>query len=336
MQIEPFPIAPVDERVFSDLRTSTMASAALTMARDIDLFDTLADAPRGISNVAAIHDVPLRSAEALLATMAALGCLESTPNGRYAVTELTRTYLLADSPFETHRLLIDDEPLVERLTTAYKSKDGPPEPYAVIMGDLSDEGIRTFIGQMHMISLPAAGGLGKLEMFAQVGAVLDVGGGSGSLCCGVASQHPHIRCTIMDLAPVCRIAEENVAAYGLADRVTTHAADMFRDEWPTGHDAILFGNIFHDWDYASCETLARRSFETLDSGGRIRLHEMLLNEAKDGPLAVACMSLAMLMHEKGKQFTPSELEGLLADAGFVDFGVTPSFGYYSVASARTP
>jgi hypothetical protein len=48
------------------------------------------------------------------------------------------------------------------------------------------------------------------------------------------------------------------------------------------------------------------------------------------------MSLAMLMHEKGKQFTPSELEGLLADAGFVDFGVTPSFGYYSVASARTP
>ncbi len=328
MRIEPFPIAPVDERAFSDLRTSTMASAALAMARDIDLFDTLVDAPRGISDVAAIHDVPLRSAEALLATMAALGCLEPSPDGRYAVTELTRTYLLADSPFETHRLLIDDEPLVERLTTAYKSKDGPPEPHAVIMGDLSDEDIRTFVGRMHTISLPAAGGLGKLVMFSQVDAVLDVGGGSGSLCRGVASQHPHIRCTIMDLEPVCRIAEENVAAYGLADRVTTHAADMFRDEWPTGHDAILFGNIFHDWDYASCETL--------DSGGRILLHEMLLNEAKDGPLAVACMSLAMLMHEKGKQFTPSELEGLLADAGFVDFDVTPSFGYYSVASARKP
>jgi len=60
---------------------------------------------------------------------------------------------------------------------------------------------------------------------------------------------------------------------------------------------------------------------------------MLLNERKDGPLTVACFSIAMLLHEKGKQFTASELEELLAEAGFNNFRATPTFGYYSLVTA---
>ncbi len=63
------------------------------------------------------------------------------------------------------------------------------------------------------------------------------------------------------------------------------------------------------------------------------MHEMLLNEQKDGPLTVALCSVAMLLHEKGKQFTAIELESLLTDTGFCDFQVTQSFGYYSLVTA---
>jgi hypothetical protein len=42
----------------------------------------------------------------------------------------------------------------------------------------------------------------------------------------------------------------------------------------------------------------------------------------------------MLLHEKGKQFTAKELQLLLAEVGFVEFQVTPSYGYYSLVSAR--
>ena len=35
--------------------------------------------------------------------------------------------------------------------------------------------------------------------------------------------------------------------------------DMFRDEWPAGHDTLLFGNIFHDWEDARCRKLALRA-----------------------------------------------------------------------------
>ncbi len=336
MPATPFPVAPVDDRVFQDLRASAMASTALALARDIGLFDLLADAPRTIDDTASAYDVTERAAEALLATVAATGMARVTSRGQYEPTDVARTYLLTDGPFEPTTSLSADADLVGRLTTAFESKDGPPEPFAVVMGELTDEEVRRFIGHMHTGTLAAAGGLGALPMFASIRSLLDVAGGSGSLCCGVASQHERIQCTILDLEPVCRIADENIATYGLSERVRTHVADMFHDEWPRGHDALLFGNIFHDWDPEACRELARRSFDALESGGRILLHEMLLDETKDGPLAVACMSLTMLMHEKGKQFTPGELRDLLGDVGFVEFDVTHSFGYYSVVSAVKP
>ena len=111
---------------------------------------------------------------------------------------------------------------------------------------------------------------------------------------------------------------------------------MFEDVWPTGYDAILMGNIFHDWDVATCHKLGQLAFNALPSGGQILLHEMVLDETRDGPLAVACFSISMLLHEKGKQYTPSEFESMLTHAGFHQVSITPSFGHYSLVSATKP
>ena len=128
----------------------------------------------------------------------------------------------------------------------------------------------------------------------------------------------------------------NVVKYGLEDRIRTRAVDMFQDPWPTGYDGVLFGNIFHNWDVASCRVLAQRSFEILEPGGSIFLHEMPLNNTKDGPLTVACFSVAMLLHEKGKQYTFREFEEMLTGVGFIDFRSVPTFGYYHLISATKP
>jgi O-methyltransferase domain len=111
---------------------------------------------------------------------------------------------------------------------------------------------------------------------------------------------------------------------------------MFADPWPQGYDAVFFSNILHDWDEARRMSLARKSFRILPPGGRLYLHEMLLAETRDGPLPAALFSLAMLIANYGKQLSLTELEGLLEGAGFVDVGATPTYGYYSLVSARKP
>ena len=60
--------------------------------------------------------------------------------------------------------------------------------------------------------------------------------------------------------------------------VDTCTVDMFRQAWPKGYDAIFMSNIFHDWDLEINTRLAASAFAALSSGGRIYLHEMLINE----------------------------------------------------------
>lgn len=121
------------------------------------------------------------------------------------------------------------------------------------------------------------------------------------------------------------------------DRLSTHAADMFRSEWPTGHQVHFLSNIFHDWDRARNLRLAKASFAALPSGGRIVLHEMMMKDGMDAtPLMVACFSVHMLTYLPGRQYTFEELSGVLAEAGFEGVKSVPSHPYYALVIGAKP
>jgi acetylserotonin N-methyltransferase len=120
------------------------------------------------------------------------------------------------------------------------------------------------------------------------------------------------------------------------DRVDTQAANPCKDSWPSGHDAIFFSTIFHDWRWEHCRCLVERSFAALPPGGHIYLHEKLLANAKDAPLLAVSCSTTMLLFEEGKHCTAGELDQLLSHAGFADITVFPAYGLYTLISGRKP
>ena len=333
--IRTFPVPPPEgDQSLYDLQYQRFAAPMAALAQEAGLCELLLEGPRTIPEVAGFLEVTPRAAEAMAAVVAGLGFARHAGDGRFSLTDFGRTYLLPASPFR-RRLCPEDDPTLQKLRAAFRSGE-PPAPFAVAMAALPPAEVREFIGRMHALTLPAAGSLARQPVFAEVRRLLDVGAGSGSLSAAIAAVHAGVRCTLLDLPEVCAIAAENISGYGLDDRVITCPADMFRDPWPGGHDAVLFGNIFHDWDPPSCARLARRAFEALEPGGRVLLHEMPLAEARDGPLTVACFSVAMLLHEKGKQYTLSEFEEMLTAAGFVEFESAASHGYYHLIGARKP
>jgi len=188
---------------------------------------------------------------------------------------------------------------------------------------------------MHAHSFPAAMSMARKGDFADVHQLLDVGGGSGCYCIALATRYPNMRFTVMELPVVCKLTEQYIASYGLQGQIETIPANMFTDPWPSGYDGVLFSDIFHIWDLASCLQLAKRSFEMLPPGGRIFLHEILLNDTKDGPLVAAAYSTSMLWMGS-KQYTARELDKLLRDVGFTDVTVNPTHTYFSLVSARKP
>jgi hypothetical protein len=333
-----------DDRLLWDIWLSFLHFPLLIAADEVGLFSLLGHAPATATEVASTLALSLRSAAALLGPLTALGLLVQR-QGRFYLTDTARTYLLPDSPYYYGGLLhpYRDFPVTARALLAALQKDKPhtEHDYGDIAqtwasGELSVDLAGVLTAEMHSLGFPAAVGMARCGHFTSVQRLLDVGGGSGCFSIALAQRYPALRCTVLDLPPVCALANQYIDRYALQDRIDTYAANMFIDVWPSGCDGILFSNIFHDWDRTSCLHLARRSFEALPPGGHLYLHEILLADTKDGPLVAATFSLLMLFALRGQQFTTGELAGLLGEAGFTEITVAPSYAYYSLISARKP
>jgi acetylserotonin N-methyltransferase len=199
-------------------------------------------------------------------------------------------------------------------------------------GEIAIEPAHAIAASMHSHSLPAAIGAARNYDFTGVRRILDVGGGSGCFIIAVAQTHPEISATIMELSSMCAAAAPYIAAAGVGARVDTKAVNMFREPWPQGYDAVFFSNIWHDWNYQTCAWLAERAYEALPGGGRIMLHEMLLDDGGAGPAAAAAFSMLMLLATQGRQFTFGEIREILDKAGFEDVETLQTAGYYSITT----
>jgi hypothetical protein len=332
-----------DDRPVWDLWLASFWLPAVTAAMESDVFESLAESPASHSTLASRLDLSERGTEILLPLLAALNLLVCH-EGRYQLTNVARLYLLRESPYFWGGLLSRmgtatpqfnsvKEALKhgEPTSTTGRRNDRPADAWA--SGKVEIEQARMIAAFMHSHSVPAALGMARNVDFGAVRRLLDVGGGSGCFCIALAERLPDLNCTIMELPAMCEVAKEYVAAAGLSERIDTRAVDMFRQEWPRGYDAMFFSNILHDWNFETCAQLLAKAHAALSEGGRIFIHEALLDDSGAGPLAVTTFSLVMLLGTQGRQFTFAELKNLLRDAGFDRIDVTPSYGYYSVVQA---
>ena len=346
-------VAPVaDDRRMWDLWLSGVHQPSIVAAEEAGIFSTLAEASFTANELAARLGLDERATTILVRLLAALRLL-LVRDGRYQLAEDARTFLVMGSPWywapmtsvavsSWHR-----DRLLEKLRQRGSDRVTGPEGTPLVSsegraaddwaaGHVSQQRAREVAARMHAHSVPAAVGVARRYEFSGVTRVLDVGGGSGCFLVAAAQAHPHLRGTVLELPAMCEAASAYLEAGGVADRVVTCAVDMFRQPWPHGHDAIFFSNIWHDWNVRTCEWLAARAFDALPSGGRIMLHEMLLDEDGAGPVTAASFSMLMLLATQGQQFTFGELRAILEGAGFARVDVIATHPYYSVVTGFRP
>jgi hypothetical protein len=111
---------------------------------------------------------------------------------------------------------------------------------------------------------------------------------------------------------------------------------MWEDPFPEA-DLHFYSNIYHDWSREKGALLTRKSFESLPPGGRIVVHEMLLDDDKTGPLAAVGFNIVMLVWSAdGAQYSGREFSEMLTDAGFGQIETKLTFGYNSIVTAVKP
>ena len=340
-----YELPPTDDRAVWDTWLSLHYLPSVTVADELGMLKSLDEAPCGAVELAGRLGYDRRTTVAIVRMLAAMGYLENRL-GVYRLTDPARLYLLRDSPYYWGHMLGNrtnlHDTLKERLLGKSPSeipghrdgdRKGDSSAAGWANGQIDLERGKRIAAAMHSHSLPAATGLARHGDFSGVSRLLDVGGGSGCYAIAIARANPSMRASIMELPAMCEVAKEYIAAGGVADRVDTVVVDMFREPWPQGYDAMFFANVWHDWNFETCAWLARQTYEALPPGGRIFLHEMLLDDGGDGPLTTVSFSMLMLGTE-GQQFSLPELKGLLEGAGFSDVASKQTYGYYSLVSAR--
>ncbi len=329
-----------DDRLLWDIMMGIYGYHAVLLAHDLKLFPLLTKKPLTLPEISDTLHIALRPAEALVSVCVSLGLITAA-EGRYSLTPLSEDYFLESSPtyfgsfldvsISTGVLTFDR--LKQAVLTNISQVYGGEDLYA--SHERQTERAVAFTRMMHGHSMaPALAWPEKLDL-ATCRVMLDVGGGSGAHSICAALKWPELRAVILDLVPVCEVAEEFIARYGLQERISVHAADMWSDPFPSA-DIHFYSDIFHDFTPDKCRFLTQKSFSSLPPGGRIIIHEMLYNKEKTGPFTVAGYNVSMLLWTEGQQFSGSELSRMLQQAGFADIGVIPTFGYWHVVTGRKP
>jgi O-methyltransferase domain len=341
-----------DARLLWESYLSPYWFPSLLVADELGIVPSLAADPATAEELSRRMKLNPRALGAVLPMLASLGYLEGR-EGRYSITDTARHYLLPEGPYYWGGLLKANRrsrflmPLCDALRDALVT----PEPEDAIpssgddrranadswaRGEISLEGAHGVAQYFQSHSGTAAIGLARNGHFSSTKRLLDVGGGSGVYSIELAKSYPEIRCTVLELASVCHWVEQYVERAGVAGRVDTVALDMFREDWPTGYDAVLFSNVFHDWSTSTCLELARRAFSALQPGGAINVHEMLLDEDGNGPREAAAFGVHMVTGTRGQHRSFSQLRALLAEAGFGGAEWRSTSPLFSVVRAYKP
>jgi 3-hydroxy-5-methyl-1-naphthoate 3-O-methyltransferase len=282
-------------------------------------------------DIAARTPLRPRAADALLCILASLKLVQRSEDGSGILSPLGREYLLKEGPFYIGDALYlkCDKALPEGYLSGGSGNDTRNSPVALLLAP--DKRLRVQHSRNFAPSIVAS----RTGIFGEFHHVVDIAGGSGVFSIPLALDHPHLRITLVELPEVVSSTKEILALYGVEDRVAVIARDIFRDEWDFDKcDCVFIGNFFHCNDDEACRLLCRKSFEALSENGQIWLHEVLLNEGRDGPLIAALWNAIMVARNpKAGQRTASELFRMMKRSGFESLSCRSTIGGFSLLGA---
>lgn len=170
-----------------------------------------------------------------------------------------------------------------------------------------------------------AGSMGPAVMLARnydltgVTRLLDVGGGSGAFSIALCQRNPELRATVLDFPNVIDVAERFISEANLEDRIDCIRADALDGAWPPGQDVILFSYLLSAVPESSFPLLLTKAWDALRPGGRLLIHDFMLDNDETGPALAALWFLAYIATRVGTaSFSAATLAEQLKQHGYED------------------
>jgi SAM-dependent methyltransferase len=145
-------------------------------------------------------------------------------------------------------------------------------------------------------------------------AILDIGGGTGSVISHVLAAHRELRGAVLDLPEAQAGAEATFAEAGVTERASFIAGDFFASV-PVGYDVHLLTAIVHDWSDDDAARILRNCAAAVAPGGRICVVETKLQPGRALSFAQATDMLMLAYTAGGRERTAEQFAALWKRAG---------------------
>jgi SAM-dependent methyltransferase len=306
-------------QVLLERLTGVLDAPALYAFVDLGLPDHL-DGPRPATELAALVDADADALDRLLAYLASRGCVRRDRRGRYRANDITKL-LTRDSEWAGWVRFVGGPWTMAAYSRLAGSVRTGADPVVAAHGvdffeylSQHPDAAAAFHDAMTAGARLQALMIGGALPLAGATAILDVGGGTGSVVAHVLAANSGLRGAVLDLAEAQAGAEATFAEAGVSERASFIAGDFFASV-PSGYDVHVLTAIVHDWSDKDATRILRNCAAALAPGGRICVVETKLQPGRALSFVQATDMLMLAYTAGGRERTGEQLATLWKGAG---------------------
>ena len=318
---------PPTVQIFQMFFGVLVTQIVLTMTEH-DIAERLAGGPRTSAELAAATGLHEASLYRVLRTATGLGLVTQDGDGRFGLGplgEAARQYDHLSWAF----------PVLTQLSGVVRTgKSGFDLAYGKELFDWLEEHPEEGATFDHMIRLVHGGedvAIAEAYDFDGVRAVVDVGGGNGTVLAALLARHPQMEGVVFDLPSV--IGRGTPALEPHPGRWEAVGGDFF-DGVPAGGDAYVLSHVIHDWSEERALTILRNCRAAMGPDGRLLIAEMVVPPGDEMHPAKMLDVLMLVINGPGMERTEAQYAELLDRAGFRLERVVPTASAVSIVEGR--
>lgn len=176
--------------------------------------------------------------------------------------------------------------------------------------------------------------LAQSHDFGAYRALVDVGGGRGTLVLELLARFEALSAVLFDRPHVVLAARPRLESSGFGARVRAEGGDFF-ESVPQGADAYVLNHVLHNWDDAQATQILARCAAAMAPGGAVLAVENLVLPG-NRPDATRLLDLEMLVLTRGgRERTKPEMRHLFHAAGLTVRQSVPLHGGARLLVARS-
>jgi len=169
--------------------------------------------------------------------------------------------------------------------------------------------------------------------WSNVGTVVDVGGGSGSLLATILEKEPHLGGVLLDQPEVLLSAESHLQNRGVRARCKLVGGSFFAPIEVSG-DVWVLSQILHDWSDTECLPILANCRSAMRPKDELVVAEMLTIPGQADPVISGVDMVMMTLFGNARQRTEAEYRELFAASGFRFGRVIPTNSAFSLIQAQ--